>query len=50
MIHLQLRMNKAEMFYFHSKLPDAASVGNLEHLGHVSCLCGPTNKMHMFRE
>ena len=35
MNHLQVRMNKAEMIYFHSKLPDAARATNSEHLGIV---------------
>ena len=33
--HLQMRMNKAEMLYFHSKLPDPASGTNSEHLGNI---------------
>ena len=33
--HLQMRMNKAEMLYFHSKLPDAERGTNSEHLGNV---------------
>ena len=35
MSHLQVRMNKAEMLYFHSKLPDPERVTNSEHLGNV---------------
>ena len=35
MSHLQVRMNKAEMLYFHSKLPDAKRGTNSEHLGNV---------------
>ena len=35
MSHLQLRMNEAEMLYFHSKLPDPARGTNSEHLGNV---------------
>ena len=35
MSHLQLRINEAEMFYFHSKLPDAARGNSLEHIGNV---------------
>ena len=30
-----MRMNKAEMSYFHSKLPDPARGTNSEHLGNV---------------
>ena len=48
--HLQVRMNEAEMLYFHSKLPDPARGTNLEHLGMFSCCVGLQNKMHMFRE
>ena len=33
--HLQVRMNKAEMLYSHSKLPDPARGTNLEHLENV---------------
>ena len=33
--HLQVRMNEAEMLYFHSKLPDPAKGTNSEHLGNV---------------
>ena len=33
--HLQVRMNEAEMLYFHSKLPDRARGTNSEHLGNV---------------
>ena len=32
---LQVRMNEAEMLYFHSKLPDPARGTNSEHLGNV---------------
>ena len=35
MSHLQMRMNEAEMLYFHSKLPDPARSTNSEHLGNV---------------
>ena len=35
MSHLQVRMNEAEMLYFHSNLPDPARGTNLEHLGNV---------------
>ena len=35
MSHLQVRMNEAEMLYFHSKLPDPARGTNSEHLGNV---------------
>ena len=35
MSHFQVRMNEAEMLYFHSKLPDPARGTNLEHLGNV---------------
>ena len=35
MSHLQVRMNEAEMIYFHSKLPEPARGANLEHLGNV---------------
>ena len=35
MSHLQVRMNKAEMLYFYSKLPDPARGTNSEHLGNV---------------
>ena len=35
MSHLQMRMNEAEMLYFHSKLPDRARGTNSEHLGNV---------------
>ena len=35
MSHLQVRMNEAEMLYFHSKLPDPARDTNSEHLGNV---------------
>ena len=33
--HLQVRMNEAEMLYFHSKLPDPARGTNSEHLGNI---------------
>ena len=37
--HLQVRINKAEMLYFHSKLPDAARGTNSEHQNaHVSII------------
>ena len=51
MNHLQVRMNEAEMLYFHSKLPDPARGTNSEHLGNVfSCLCGPTKQnVHVSR-
>ena len=44
MSHLQVRMNKVEMLYFHSKLPDAArgQVLTRNTLEMFSCLCGPT--------
>ena len=32
---LMVRINEAEMLYFHSKLPDAARGTNSEHLGNV---------------
>ena len=35
MSHLQVRMNEAEMLYFHSKLPDPARGTNSEHPGNV---------------
>ena len=35
MSNLQVRMNEAEMLYFHSKLPDPARGTNLEHLENV---------------
>ena len=35
MSHLQVRMNEAEMLYFHSKLPDPARGTSSEHLGNV---------------
>ena len=35
MSHLQVRMNEAEMLYFHSKLPDPARGTNSEHLRNV---------------
>ena len=35
MSHLQVRMNEAEMLYFHSKVPDAARGTNSENLGNV---------------
>ena len=35
MSHLQVRINEAEMLYFHAKLPDAAKGTNSEHLGNV---------------
>ena len=35
MSHLQVRMNEAEMLYFHSELPDLARGTNSEHLGNV---------------
>ena len=35
MSHLQMRMNEAEMLYFHSKLPDPARGTNSERLGNV---------------
>ena len=35
MSHLQVKLNKAGMLYFHSKLPDAARGTNSEHLGNV---------------
>ena len=35
MNHLQVRINEAEMLYFHSKLPDAARGTKLEHIGNV---------------
>ena len=35
MSHLQVRMNEAEMLYFHSKLPNPARGTNSEHLGNV---------------
>ena len=35
MSHLQVRMNEAEMLYFHSKLPDSARGTNSEHLRNV---------------
>ena len=35
MSHLHMRMNEAEMLYFHSKLPDPARGTNSEHLGNV---------------
>ena len=35
MSDLQVRINKAEMLYIHSKLPDAARGTNSEHLGNV---------------
>ena len=35
MSNLQVRMNKAEMLYFHSKLPDPARGTNSEHLGNI---------------
>ena len=52
MSHLQVRMNEAEMLYFHSKLPDAARDTNSEHLGNVfvKVCVGLQNKMHLFRE
>ena len=51
MSHLQVRMNKAEMLYFHSKLPDAARATNSEHLGNVFVFVWANKiKMQMFRE
>ena len=35
MSHLQVRMNEAEMLYFHSKLPDPARGTNSEYLENV---------------
>ena len=35
MSHPQVRINKAEMLYFHSKLPDPARGTKSEHLGNV---------------
>ena len=35
MSHLQVRMNEAEMLYFHPELPDPARGTNSEHLGNV---------------
>ena len=42
MSHFQVRMNEAEMLYFHSKLPDPARGTNSNILEMFSCLCGPT--------
>ena len=47
MTHLQVRMNKAEILYFHLKLPEAARGTNLEHLIGNVCV-GLQNRMHMF--
>ena len=38
MSHLQVRMNEAEMSYFHSNLPDPARGTNSEHCGNVFVL------------
>ena len=35
MSHIQVKMNEAEMLYFHSKLPDPARGTNSERLGNV---------------
>ena len=35
MSHLEVRINEAEMLYFHSKLPHAARGTNSEHIGNV---------------
>ena len=52
MSHLQVSMNKAEMLYFHSKLPDPERGANSEHLGNVfvfvwaykiKCICSENN-------
>ena len=49
--HLQVRMDEAEMSYFHSKLQDTAGGTNSERFENVLlCLFGLQNKMHMFRE
>ena len=50
MSHLQVRINKVEMLYFHSKLPDPARVPSRNILEMFSCLCGPQNKMRIFQE
>ena len=39
--HLQVRINEAEMLYFHSKLPDP-EVPTWNMLEMFSCLCGLT--------
>ena len=55
MSHLQVRINEAEMLYFHSKLPDAARGTNSEHIGNVfmfvwayqiKCTCFENNFCH----
>ena len=52
MSHIQVRLNKAEMLFFHSELPDPARGTNLEHLGNVfvfvwaykiNCTCFESN-------
>ena len=51
MSHLQVRMNEAEMLYFHSKLPDPARGTKLRTSWKCFRVCvGLQNKMHMFRE
>ena len=50
--HLQVRMNEAEVLYFHTKLWDAAR-NEVHHRTSWKCYCvcvGLQNKMHMFRE
>ena len=41
MSHLQMKINEAEMLYFHSKLPDVARGTTRNILEVFSCLCGP---------
>ena len=49
MSHIQVKMNGAEMLYFHSKLPDPARGTNSERLGNVvwaqkiKCTCFENN-------
>ena len=43
-----MRINEAEMIYFHSKLPVAARGTNSEHLGNVFVFV--QDRMQMFRE
>ena len=50
--YLQLRMNEAEVLYFHAKLQDAARKwdASLEYHGNVFVFQRePTNRMHMFQ-
>ena len=42
MSHLQVRINEAEMLYFHPKLPNPEEVPTWNILEIFSCLCGPT--------